>query len=112
MNFPGESVVKNPPANALYAGLITDLGKSYMLQSNSAHVPQLLAHALEPESCDHWACVLELLKPDQPRAHVVQEMPPQGEAHALQLGSGPYSLQLEKKLTQQWRPSTAKNKNK
>ena len=34
--FPGGSVIKNPPANARDLGLIPGLGRSHMLQSNSA----------------------------------------------------------------------------
>ena len=32
--FPGDSVVKNPPANAGDTGSIPDLGKSHILWSN------------------------------------------------------------------------------
>ena len=32
--FPGDSVVKNPPASAGDMGSIPDLGQSHMLQSN------------------------------------------------------------------------------
>ena len=38
----GGSVVKSPPANAGDMGLIPGLGRSHILQSNWAHVPQLL----------------------------------------------------------------------
>ena len=41
--FPGGSVVKNPPANAGDTSLLPDLGRSHMLQSNSA-----CATAIEP----------------------------------------------------------------
>ena len=41
--FPGGSVVKNPPANAGDMSLLPDLGRSHMLQSNSA-----CATAIEP----------------------------------------------------------------
>ena len=54
--FPGGSVVENPPANAGATGLIPDLGRSHMLRSKLARVPQLLnlcSRALE----------LQLLKP-------------------------------------------------
>ena len=37
--FPGGSVIKNPPAKAGDLGSISDPGRFYMLQSNSAHVP-------------------------------------------------------------------------
>ena len=33
-DFPGGSVVKNPPANARDMGSIPDPGRSHMLQSN------------------------------------------------------------------------------
>ena len=38
-DFLGGSMVRNLPANAGDTGLILDLGRSYMLWSNSAHVP-------------------------------------------------------------------------
>ena len=34
MGFPGDSLVKNPSANAGDTGLILDLGRSHMSQSN------------------------------------------------------------------------------
>ena len=34
MDFPGGSVVKNPPANTGNTGLNPDLGRSHMPQSN------------------------------------------------------------------------------
>ena len=52
MGFPGGAVVKNPPANAGDTGSIPGLGRSHMLQSNKAHVPQLLSlrsRAREPQ---------------------------------------------------------------
>ena len=39
-----------------------------------------------------------------------QEKPPQWDALAPQLESGPSLSQLEKACTKQWRPGTAKNK--
>ena len=52
---------------------------------------------------------VQTTEPTQPRACVSQqEEPPQWEAWALQLESGPCSPpSLEKALSQQWRPSTA-----
>ena len=41
VGLPGGSGIKNPPANAGNASSIPDLGRSRMLQSNKAHVPQL-----------------------------------------------------------------------
>ena len=34
MDFPGGTVVKNPPANAGDMGSVPDPGRSHMLQSN------------------------------------------------------------------------------
>ena len=42
-DFPGGSVVKNPPPYAEDMGLSPGPGRSHMLQSNQAHVPQLLS---------------------------------------------------------------------
>ena len=56
-DLPGGAVVKNPPANAGDMGLIPDLGRSHMPQSNQARAPQLL-------------------KPTHPRAHVPQLLSP------------------------------------
>ena len=33
-DFPGGTVVRNPPANAGYTGLITGPGRSHMTQNN------------------------------------------------------------------------------
>ena len=41
--FPGDSVVKNLPANAGDRGSIPDLARSHMLRTNEAHEPQLLS---------------------------------------------------------------------
>ena len=40
--FPDGSVVKRPPTNAEDMGLIPDLGRLHMTQSNEAREPQLL----------------------------------------------------------------------
>ena len=82
LGFPGDLVVKNPPAKAEYTSLIPDPRKSHMPQSNWARAPQLLAQ--RPR-----ACVLQ------------QEKPLQWEARPLQPG---------KTLRQQRRASTDKNK--
>ena len=42
-DFPGGTVVKNPPANAGDMGLIPGLEISHVPWSNQAHVPQLLS---------------------------------------------------------------------
>lgn len=48
-NFPGDSVVKNSPANATDTGLITGLGGSQMpWASYACCAPQLLVRTLEP----------------------------------------------------------------
>ena len=43
MGFPGDSVVKGPPAHAGDMGSIPDPGRSYIPQSNKTLVPQLLS---------------------------------------------------------------------
>ena len=42
-DLPGGSVVKKPPADAGDTGLVPDLGRFHMLQSNYAWEPQLLS---------------------------------------------------------------------
>ena len=75
-DFPGGPVVKNLPANAGDTGLILDLGRSHMLQSNQARLPQLLS------LCSR-ARKLQLPKPKHPRACAQQqEKPTQWEVHA------------------------------
>ena len=41
--FPGGPVVKNLPANTGDTGSIPDPGRSHVLQSNEAHMPQVLS---------------------------------------------------------------------
>ena len=43
VGFPGNSVVKNLPANAGDMDLIPGRGRFHMLQSNQVHVPQLMS---------------------------------------------------------------------
>ena len=62
------------------------------------------ACALEPRSCNYWAPVPQLLKPEHLRAHAPQEKPRQWEACTPQLETGPHSPQLEKKPMKQYRP--------
>ena len=63
-----------------------------------------------------WATITELMtygpcatttEAHVPRAFAPQEKPLQWEAHAPQLETNPYSLQLEKAHMQQQRPSAA-----
>ena len=51
-DFPGGTVVKNPPANAGDTGSSLGLGRSHMPRSNEARLPQLLSlcsRAREPQ---------------------------------------------------------------
>ena len=71
------------------------------------------AWALEPGNCNYWAHASQLWKLHAPtlQAHPLQqEKPSQCEVCAAQLNSSHCSMQLEKKPTQQQRPSTAINK--
>ena len=90
--FSGDSVVKNPPANA---------GDEFdpwsrkiphaMKQLNPCVPTTEPVCALEPMSHNYWALKLQLLKPTWPRACAPQqEKPPQGEACA-QLEESPCS---------------------
>ena len=89
-SFPDGSVVKKPSANAGATGLIPDLGRSHLLQSDQARVLRLL-------SLQSRAQELQLLKPECPRACArQQEKPLQRESLTLQLQSSPRSLQLKK----------------
>ena len=61
--FPGDSVIKNLPANARDTGLIPDLGRSYMPWSNQACVPQLISlcsRAQEPQLLSPCATTSEV----------------------------------------------------
>ena len=80
-------------------------GVQYLIQEDfTSHT------ANRPVCSDFWTYVLRLQKPMSAKACAPhQQRPPQREACA-QLESSPGLLQLEKALTQQWRPSTAKNK--
>ena len=58
-DFPGGSVVKNPPADARDVGSIPGPGGSHVPWSNQAGEPQLPSQrAPEPRSHEH-ACTLE-----------------------------------------------------
>ena len=82
--------------------LIPSLGGFHMLQSNLAHVPQLLS--LRSRAWE-WKLVSPLAattKDHVPRAHAPQqEKPSQWEA---------WALQWRVALTKQQRPTSAKNK--
>ena len=78
-------MAKNPPASAGHVGLIPDLGKSHMPQSNSAHEPQLLSlcsKAWEPQLLSARAATAETQAPTA--CALNQEKPPQWEAHTPQ----------------------------
>ena len=75
-DFPGGTVVKNPPANAGDTGSIPGLGRFHMPQSNSARVPQLLnlcSRALEPQLLSPRATTTEA---HAHRAHAPQQEKP------------------------------------
>ena len=111
--FPGVSVVRNSPANARDTGSLSGRGIPHMLWSNKACAPQLLSlcsRAGEPRLLSPRAPTTEACAPRTCVAQ--QEKPPQWETHAPQLKSSPCLPQLEKACTQQWKPSTTKNKQK
>ena len=57
--FPGAPVVKNLPCNAEDAGLTPGLGSTPCGATKIMHY-NFSAHALEPESRNHWTGVLRL----------------------------------------------------
>ena len=85
MDFPGGAVVKNLAANAGDTGSSPGPGRSHMLQSNKACVPQLLSlrsRVCKPQLLSPCATTAEA---HVPRARAPQqEKPPQWEAHAQQ----------------------------
>ena len=59
-DFPGDAVVKNPPANAGDMGSSRGPGRSHMPQSNEARAPQLLSlRATAAEARVPRACALQ-----------------------------------------------------
>ena len=88
-DFPGGSVVKNPPANEGDAGSIPSLGRIHMPQSNKARAPQLLAPILSRARAPQEANITRSL--------------------SSATESSPYSPQIEKAQAQQGGPGAAKN---
>ena len=75
--FPGGAVVKNLPASAGDMSSSPGPGRSHMLRSNRARVPQLLtlrSRAREPQLLSQLATTT---KAHAPRACAPQEKPPQ-----------------------------------
>ena len=100
--FPGDSEIKNQPANAGDTGSVPSPGRFHMLQSTEAHyttATEPASRAWEPQPlgpvCSR-ACALQ------------QEKPPQPGAHRPQLESSPCSLQLEKSLCSNKDPAQPK----
>ena len=77
-DFPGGTVVKNPPVNAGDTGSSPGPGRSHMPRNNESHAPQLLSlcsRAREPEILSPRATTTEAR---EPRACAPQqEKPPQ-----------------------------------
>ena len=89
--FPGDSVVKNPPANAGDMASIPVLGRCHIYGATKPVHHDYWACALEPGNRNYWAHLLQLLKPEHPRACA-----PQQEKPVHQLESSPCLPQLEK----------------
>ena len=79
-DFPGGSVVKNPPANAGDTGSSPGSGRSHMPKPVHHHY---WAWALEPMSHNYWGHAPQLLKPTwlEPVLRN-KDKPPQWETHA------------------------------
>ena len=66
MDFPGNPVVKNLPANAGDAGSVSGQGRSHMQWSNQACAPQLLSpYVLTTGAITPRACAPQQEKPLQ-----------------------------------------------
>ena len=114
--FPGDSVVKNLPANAGDRGSIPDLARSHMLRTNEAHEPQLLSlcfSAGELQLLSPHAPTTEALAPYSPGS-TAKKSPPR-EAHAPQQGActpqlerSPCSLHPQKSPLRKEDPSQPK----
>ena len=76
LDFPGGTVVKNPPANAGDMGSSPGPGRSHMPRSNKARAPQLLSlrsRAHEPQLVSPHAATTEA---HVPRARALQQEKP------------------------------------
>ena len=79
-DFPGGAVVGILPANSGDIGSSPGLGRSYMLQSNSAHAPQRLSlwsRSHEPQLLSPHAATTEAHVPRARARALQQEKPPQ-----------------------------------
>ena len=102
-DFPGGSVVMNPPANAGDMDSIPGPRRSHKSQSNQASAPQQLSLCSRAQE-------LPLLKPMSPKARaLLQEMPLQRQAcAAVQPERSPSSPKLEKSPGAATKTHTAK----
>ena len=102
-DFPGGTVVKNPPANAGDTGSSPGPGRSHRPQINCA--PQLY-----PCNHNYWVCVPQLLKPMCLEPCSAAREVTTVRRLRISTKSSPCLPQLEKARTQQQRPSADKNK--
>ena len=99
MGFPGDSVVKNLPANAGDMGSVPDLGRLDMPRSNKAHEPQplsLCSRAWELQLLSLRAVTADARAPQSPCSAAGGATVTR--AHTLQLERSPRLLHLEKGL--------------
>ena len=94
-------MVKNLPAKAGDTGFHPWQGRSHVPQGNWAHAPQLLSLS---------ASATEARVPGAPA--LPQQKPLQREARTAQPESSPRSPRLGNAWAQQWRPSTARKKER
>ena len=94
-DFPGGSVVKNPPANAGVMGSIPDPGRSHVPRSMQARAPQLLSLRSRAQALQLLSHVPQMPKPASPRGRALQREKPPQRALAPQLESSLHSPQLE-----------------
>ena len=97
-DFHGDTMDKNPLANAWDTGLFLVQEDSTYWGANKACTPQLLSLP---------AATTEV---HLPRACAPQEAATAKRSSQATIKSSPYSPQLEKACVQQWRPRVIKNK--
>ena len=109
LDLPGDAVDKNP-SERQGTWVPSLVWEDCTCRGAVKPMRHFWACAREPVRPDCWACVLQLPKPERPRAHALQqeELPHEKPDH--QPESSPHSPQLEKARAQQQRPSAAKNK--
>ena len=112
MGFPGSSAGKTLSANVGDMGLIPGLGDPTRCGAPKPVCCNYWVCALGPGIRNNWACARQLPKPMCLESMLHNKRIHSNEKPEHHNWRAAHSLQLEKKPTQQWRPSTATIKYK